>query len=260
MRNRGVLLVAMMALILPAGAAEAQMALGGVYYYGTPLMSMGGYDRGTPPPVYGAPPLPVLPPPPPAPVAQDTYYVISNGMLQQYDRNYNLVNETRLPPYIPWPQGGATPAHIRQAGSDEWTARLSGLQSQGYTEASGSACFRLDPSGEALHYQVSVANLRNIADITINLNDPDLPPVAAPAVARLYCCRTRGGRYTGVIAEGTIRDCDLLGWLAGYRVADLVQALNQGQGFVNVRTAQRPQGELMGAIRAPLPTVVAQRP
>ena len=260
MKKRGVPLFAMMVSILCAGAAEAQMTLGGVYYYGTPYLRMGGYDGAMLPPVYGTPLPPALPPLPPGPVAQDTYYVISNGVLRQYDRNYNLVNETRLPPYIPWPQGGATPADILQAGSYQWNARLSGLQSQGYTEASGSACFWLDPSGEALHYQVAVADLRNIADITVNLNDPDLPPEAAPAVARLYCCRTKGGRHTGVIAQGTIRDCDLLGWLAGYRVADLVQALNQGQGFVNVRTAQRPQGELMGTIRAPAPTVVVQRP
>jgi hypothetical protein len=46
-----------------------------------------------------------------------------------------------------------------------------------------------------------------------------------------------------------ITDGNLTGWLAGHRVPDLIQALNRGQASVVVRTARRPQGELVGRIR-----------
>lgn len=259
MKRMVLVLVTIVVTAALAPAAWGQVALGGLYY-ATPFPlpyygGVGGYG-----PAEVSPPVSVSPlPPSVAPMTPGSYYVVSDGMLRQYDVNYNLVKETRLPAYTPWPQGGATLVEVGQAGVCRWEASLSGLQSQGYTEASGSACFWLDSSGQGLHYAVTVVDLRNPTEISINLNDPNLPPTSAPAVARLYCCRPKPGRHTGVIARGTIRDCDLIGWLAGYRVSDLIQALNQGQGFVAVRTARYPQGELMGTIRVPAPTVVAQR-
>lgn len=257
--NRAVtIVIAIMALTLLASAAFGQFAVGGVYYASPfSILTFGGatgYGGGVLGPPVASVPLPVaLPPRTPS-----TYYVVSNGYLLQYDWNYNLIGQTPLPPYVPWPQGGTTLADVRQAGVDRWSAQLSGLQSEGYTEASGSACFSLDASGQELNYRVTVVNLLNPGEVSINLNDQNLPPEAAPAVARLLCCRTYGGRFTGVIAQGTIRDRDLVGWLAGYGISDLVQGLNQGQAFVSVRTVQHPQGELMGTIRTQLPTALAQ--
>ena len=59
------------------------------------------------------------------------------------------------------------------------------------------------------------------------------------------------GRFNGVLATGTITDDDLVGPLAGMTVADLVQRLENGMGYVNVHTAQNPPGEIRGQITIP---------
>jgi hypothetical protein len=189
-------------------------------------------------------------PPQPEPVVSPSFYLVQNGLLLQYDWNYNLLNVTQLPPYVPWPQGGATWEDSFFAGVRRWNAALSGLQASGYTDASARAFFWVDPLEQGVHFQLDVSNLQTVTEITLNLNDPNLPPVAAPAVVRLFKCAPTGARLSGTLAQGMIMDRDLIGWLAGYRVPDLIQALNRGQGSVIVHTVRRPQGELMGRIRA----------
>jgi len=234
------LLFAVVLVTLCASVAPAQE-------YGDPYYSAEGYgsmtEQGNP---YG-----LQQPPQPEPVVSPSFYLVQDGRLLQYDWNYNLINVTQLPPYVPWPQGGATWEDSFFAGVRRWSATLSGLQAAGYTDASARAYFWVDPLEQGVHFQLDVNNLQTVTEVTLNLNDPNLPPVAAPAVVRLFKCAPSGARLSGTLAQGMIVDRDLIGWLAGYRTPDLIQALNRGQGSVIVHTVRRPQGELIGRIRAP---------
>lgn len=194
---------------------------------------------------------PLSPPLPPAEAPPSpSFYVVQDGLLLQYDWNYRLLNVTKLPPHVPWPQGGATWEDVFFARENRWSAALGGLQAADYTHAAGRANFWADPLERGLHFQINVSNLQAVTEITLNLTDPNLPLEASPPVVKLYHCSPTGARLTGTLAQGMITDANLIGWLAGCRVPDLIQALNRGQATVVVRTARRPQGELVGRIRA----------
>lgn len=117
------------------------------------------------------------------------------------------------------------------------------------TEAQGQAIFRLSEDGTELHYKLIVANIENVLQSHIHM---------APAgtnggiVAWLYPSAPPAslipGRTDGILAEGVIRDANVIGALAGQGVAGLMAAIRAGNTYVNVHTTQRPPGEIRGQI------------
>lgn len=117
------------------------------------------------------------------------------------------------------------------------------------TRATGQAVFQLSPSGEELSYRLIVANIENVLMSHIHM---------APAgenggvVAWLYPSgpppQLIEGRFSGVLATGTITAADLTGDLAGEDLSALVEALSTGNAYVNVHTNQVPSGEVRGQI------------
>lgn len=117
------------------------------------------------------------------------------------------------------------------------------------TLAQGQAIFRLNETGDAIHYKLIVANIDDVLMSHIHLAPagsnggvvvwlyPDGPP---PQLIP--------GRTDGVLAEGTFTAADLVGALEGASIGDLVDEIMAGNAYVNVHTLAVGSGEIRGQI------------
>lgn len=100
--------------------------------------------------------------------------------------------------------------------------------------ANGQAIFKLSKDGTELHYKLIVANIDNVVASHIHVGPAS---VNGPVVAFLYGPATAGGgRFDGVLAEGTITAANLTGPLAGQPLSALLAELEAGNAYVNVHT------------------------
>jgi hypothetical protein len=78
------------------------------------------------------------------------------------------------------------------------------------------------------------------------------PADVGPVVAWLYPDgpppQLIPGRFSGVLAEGTITSDDLVGPLAGHSLEHLLDQMRAGNTYVNVHTLTFPPGEIAGSI------------
>jgi CHRD domain len=124
--------------------------------------------------------------------------------------------------------------------------------------AQGQAIFHLSADGTALDYKLIAANIDNVVFAHIHLAPAG---VNGPVVAFLFGpTAAGGGRFSGVLAQGTITADDLIGPLAGQDLTALVDAIRAGNTYVNVHTddgvapagtgaGDLPAGEIRGQIR-----------
>jgi glucose/arabinose dehydrogenase len=150
------------------------------------------------------------------------------------------------------------PAAPSQAGR-HFAARLTGSEEvpARETRAQGHASFQLSKDGTELSFRLVAANIANVVGAHIHL---------APAgengavVVNLLPVAPDGGRFSGVLATGTITAADLVGPLAGQPLSALVEAMAAGDAYVNVHTddgeppadtgpGDFPGGEIRGQIR-----------
>lgn len=118
------------------------------------------------------------------------------------------------------------------------------------TRAQGQAIFQLAADGTHIRFQLNIANIQNVTQAHIHLaplgvNGPVvvwLYPAAPPAVLI-------PGRSQGPLSAGVITEANLVGDLAGQTLADLIEAMEAGNTYVNVHTSQFPPGEIRGQIR-----------
>jgi len=100
--------------------------------------------------------------------------------------------------------------------------------------AVGNAVFHLSDDESELGYTLVVANIRNVVAAHIHLGPEG---VNGPVVAFLYGpAAPAGGRAQGVIGSGTITGANLVGPLAGQPLSALVEAIRDGNAYVNVHT------------------------
>ncbi|HLE91789.1 MAG TPA: CHRD domain-containing protein [Anaerolineales bacterium] len=126
------------------------------------------------------------------------------------------------------------------------------------TNARGLAHFKLSKDGTELSYKLIVANIENVTAAHIHCGAVD---VAGPVGVNLFTGGVPGGgRFDGVLAEGTItapNSVNACGWMT---LADVVAAINSGNTYVNVHTndgvaptdtgpGDFPAGEIRGQIR-----------
>jgi hypothetical protein len=118
------------------------------------------------------------------------------------------------------------------------------------TQARGAAIFQLSPDGTELSYRLIASNIENILQAHIHARGA--AGVNAPVVVFLYPegppAQLIPGRHNGTLATGTITSSDLIGPLAGGTLADLLDAIADGEAYVNVHTTQNPGGEIRGQL------------
>lgn len=148
---------------------------------------------------------------------------------------------------------GALDAHAAPSSAvHTYTAHLTGAAEVPVVEtrARGEAVFRLSSDGTELSYRLIVANIEDVLMSHIHL-----APAGAngPVVVWLYPEGGGGpalieGRFSGVLAEGTITADDLIGSLGGEPLSALIAELDAGNAYVNVHTSANPPGEVRGQI------------
>jgi hypothetical protein len=137
---------------------------------------------------------------------------------------------------------GLVAVGVAVAGIDgNWSDHANGAQEvpPRDTQGQAQAIFHLSPDGTAIDYKLIAANIDNVFMAHIHMQAPGVngaivvwlypstAPVAGPVGA---------GRIDGVIATGTITAANLVGPLAGHPLADLIDAMNTGNAYVNLHT------------------------
>ncbi|HVC00468.1 MAG TPA: CHRD domain-containing protein, partial [Candidatus Dormibacteraeota bacterium] len=72
-----------------------------------------------------------------------------------------------------------------------------------------------------------------------------------PVAVWLYPTKSypvKTGKFSGLLARGTITAAQLGGPLKGQTIADLVKEIRDGDAYVNVHTKAHPGGEIRGQI------------
>lgn len=131
-------------------------------------------------------------------------------------------------------------------------ARLSGEEEVPPVEttARGRAKFLLSSDRTKIHFRLTIDIIENVNQAHIHLGERG---VNGPVVVWLYPDAPPPvlipGSFSGVLATGTITAANLVGPLAGMPLSELINALIQGNTYVNVHTTQNPGGEIRGQIR-----------
>jgi hypothetical protein len=142
-------------------------------------------------------------------------------------------------------------ACIASAQGTKFEAKLSGKNQTPAIDspAHGTATFQLSADGKSLSYRVSVTDIENVSMAHIHLAPAGQE---GPVVAWLYPSKApamvKKGKFTGVLARGTLTDASLAGPLAGKTISDLVDQIKAGKAYVNVHTEKHPAGEIRGQI------------
>ncbi|MGC2330372.1 MAG: CHRD domain-containing protein [Candidatus Acidiferrales bacterium] len=142
-------------------------------------------------------------------------------------------------------------ACVAGAQGTRFEAKLSGKNQSPAVEtpAHGVATFRLSADGKSLSYRLSVTDIDNVSMAHIHMGPAGQE---GPVVAWLYPSKppavVKKGKFTGLLASGTLMAANLAGPLEGKTIADLVEQIKAGKAYVNVHTEKYPAGEIRGQI------------
>jgi hypothetical protein len=146
----------------------------------------------------------------------------------------------------------ALPLMAWAAAPKTFAAHLTGTQEVPPVKikATGQATFKLSQDGKSLHYKVSVANLTNITMAHIHFGPPGKNgPVAVWLYPSHPYPQLKIGKFSGVLAQGTITAKDLKGPLSGKPLQALIKDMESGRAYVNVHTSAHPEGAIRGEIK-----------
>jgi hypothetical protein len=134
------------------------------------------------------------------------------------------------------------------AASNTFKAKITGKEEVPAvtTAATGYAVFKLSEDGKQITYTLKVKGMENVAAAHIHAGKMGAD---GGVVVGLFAGPKKEGKFSGLLAKGTIMDKDLVGPLAGKKVADLVTMIKDGGAYVNVHTAKNPKGEIRGQIK-----------
>lgn len=114
------------------------------------------------------------------------------------------------------------------------------------TKAKGEAIFKLSKDGKEMTYTLKVKGIENAVAAHIHAGKMGED---GGVVVGLFAGPKKEGKFSGKLAKGTITDKDLVGALAGKKLADLVAMIESGDAYVNVHTATNKAGEIRGQLK-----------
>lgn len=114
------------------------------------------------------------------------------------------------------------------------------------TKAKGEVILKLEKKGTELTYTLKVKDIENVTAAHIHAGKKG---EEGPPVANLFTGPTKTGKFSGVLAKGSITDTDLSGPLAGKTIKDLVEMIKAGGIYVNVHTEKYGNGEIRGQVK-----------
>jgi hypothetical protein len=143
---------------------------------------------------------------------------------------------------LPIPPAGAQSA--------KFEATLSGKEQAPPIDTPAKAAFVLSGNGKSLHYTLSVVDIENATMAHIHIGHAgEEGPIAVWLYPSNPSPVVRKGKFTGVLAQGTITAANLMGPLQGKTLEDLVSVIKVGDAYVNVHTTAHPGGEIRGQLK-----------
>ncbi len=112
------------------------------------------------------------------------------------------------------------------------------------TKATGEAEFKLSKDGKEIEYILKVKDIENATAAHIHMGKKG--EEGAPVVGLFK--GPKEGKFSGVLAKGTITADKLVGPLAGKTIKDLDKMIKDGDAYVNVHTTHVPSGEIRGQV------------
>lgn len=95
-----------------------------------------------------------------------------------------------------------------------------------------------------------MADIDNVSMVHIHIGPAGQEgPVAVWLYPSQPPAMVKKGKFTGVLARGTITAARLMGPLKSKAIADLVDDIKAGDACVNVHTTAHPAGEIRGQIK-----------
>ena len=113
------------------------------------------------------------------------------------------------------------------------------------TNSIGVLRLTVDPRTSTVNFVLEVDGLINTSAAYIYEGEPG---ESGRAVVKLFDGPTVEGPHVGVIAEGPIREADLMGSLEGKTPADLILLVQSGLAYVSVDNTSYPDGAIRGQL------------
>ncbi|GLB61034.1 CHRD domain-containing protein [Cytobacillus sp. NCCP-133] len=114
------------------------------------------------------------------------------------------------------------------------------------TDAFGTAKFKVSKDKRKMGYRLTVNDLSNFTQAHIHLGRRG---VNGPVVVFLFGLIDPDISVNKGVVEGIITARDLVGPLEGKPLSVLIDLMSDGDTYVNVHTAQNPDGEIRGQIK-----------
>ncbi|MED4352888.1 CHRD domain-containing protein [Schinkia azotoformans] len=114
------------------------------------------------------------------------------------------------------------------------------------TNATGLIKFKVSSDRQRIGYKLAVNKLANFTEAHIHLGHRR---INGPVVVILFGPIDPNISVNKGVVEGVITADDLVGPLQGASIPELLRLIRAGRAYVNVNTAQHPNGEIRGQIR-----------
>ena len=113
------------------------------------------------------------------------------------------------------------------------------------TNAHGVFIATLSADGKSITFKLIVANMENVTMAHIHIGDS---ATNGPVVVFLFHTETPVARQDGILSQGTFTASDFKGPLMGQAFSALINAILNGDAYVNVHSTQHPAGEIRGQV------------
>jgi CHRD domain len=118
------------------------------------------------------------------------------------------------------------------------------------TQSTGTLTLTYDPDASSLSFVLEIHGLTNPSIAAIYQGGPGTP---GTEVVTLFDGPVQNGTFQGELAQGGIKDSDLIGPLNGQKIADLIAMIQDNNAYVSVGNTSHPIDAIRGQIQSASP-------